>query len=64
MIRVNMLGPAEFWYRGDLLGLRPLEKEIHIVLWLAGGTLSMQELAEEIWRVSSLRDRPARSAAA
>ena len=54
MIRANMLGPAEFWYQGRLLGLRPLEKQLHIVLWLAGGTLSTQELAEEIWRVPSL----------
>lgn len=53
MIRVNMLGPAEFWYQDRLLALRPLEKQIHIILWLAGGTLSQQALAEEIWRVPS-----------
>ncbi|HZR54607.1 MAG TPA: bacterial transcriptional activator domain-containing protein [Streptosporangiaceae bacterium] len=53
MIRVNMLGPAEFWYQDQLLALRPLEKQMHIVLWLAGGTLSQPALAEEIWRVPS-----------
>ena len=53
MIRVNMLGPAEFWYEDRLIALRPLEKQLHIVLWLAGGTLSQRALAEEIWRVPS-----------
>jgi DNA-binding SARP family transcriptional activator len=53
MIKVNMLGPAEFWYQDRLVPLRPLEKQIRIVLWLAGGTLSQRALAEEIWRVPS-----------
>jgi DNA-binding SARP family transcriptional activator len=53
MIRVTMLGPARFWYGNHLIDLSPLERQIHIVLWLAGGTLSMQELAAEIWSVPS-----------
>jgi DNA-binding SARP family transcriptional activator len=48
-----MLGPSEFRYGDQLIDLPPLERLIHIVLWLAGGTLTMQELAAEIWSVPS-----------
>jgi DNA-binding SARP family transcriptional activator len=53
LIKVVMLGPTEFRYGDRLIDLPPLEKLIHIVLWLAGGTLTMKELAAEIWSVPS-----------
>ncbi len=53
MIKATMLGPARFWYGEHLLDLSPLERQIHIVLWLAGGTLSMHELATEVWDMPS-----------
>jgi DNA-binding SARP family transcriptional activator len=51
MIKMDMLGPAEFWYEGQILRFRPLEKVVHIVLHVRGGTMSMTELAEAIWVV-------------
>lgn len=46
-----MLGPAQFWYGDRILVFRPLEKLIHIALLVAGGTLSFQQLAEDVWIV-------------
>jgi hypothetical protein len=43
--------PSEFWYDGQILSFRPLEKVVHIVLHVYGGTMSMTELAEAIWVV-------------
>lgn len=51
MIKMEMLGPAQFWYDDLRLGLRPLEKLVHIALRVAGGTRSMTELAEDVWVV-------------
>jgi DNA-binding SARP family transcriptional activator len=51
MIKVDMIGPAQFWYEDQLLRLRPLEKLVHIALQVAGGTRGMIELAEDVWVV-------------
>jgi DNA-binding SARP family transcriptional activator len=51
LIKLDMLGPAEFWYSDRRLGFRPLEKLIHIALYVGGGTLSLQQLAEDVWVV-------------
>src|SRR5947209_5538809 len=46
-----MLGPAQFWYEDQRLDFRPLEKLIHLALLVAGGTLSLRHLAEDVWMV-------------
>jgi DNA-binding SARP family transcriptional activator len=51
MIKLDMLGPAQFWYGDSLLDFRPLEKLVHIALRVAGGTRGMAELAEDVWVV-------------
>jgi|HubBroStandDraft_3_1064219.scaffolds.fasta_scaffold280820_1 hypothetical protein len=51
MIKIEMLGPAQFWYGDCVLALRPLEKLVHIALRVAGGTRGMTELAEDVWVV-------------
>jgi DNA-binding SARP family transcriptional activator len=48
---MDMLGPAQFWYGDRVLNLRPLERVVHIALCVAGGTLSLQQLAEDVWVV-------------
>jgi DNA-binding SARP family transcriptional activator len=53
MMKVNMLGPAEFRYGDSPVGFRPLEKRVHLALYLGGGTRSMRELAEDVWGVST-----------
>jgi hypothetical protein len=49
MIRMDMLGPSQFWYEDRILDFRPLERLIHIVLCIYGGTMSMTGLAEAVW---------------
>jgi DNA-binding SARP family transcriptional activator len=49
MVKMNALGPAQFWYRDVVLKFRPLEKLMLIALWLNGGTRSATELTEDIW---------------
>jgi DNA-binding SARP family transcriptional activator len=49
MIKMDMLGPCQLWYRDRLLDLPPLEKVIYIALHVVGGTRSMEELAQDIW---------------
>lgn len=49
MIRMDALGPAQFWYNDVVLDFRPLEKLMLIALWLNGGIRSATELAEDIW---------------
>jgi hypothetical protein len=51
MIKMDMLGPARIWYGDCVLDLRPLERLVHIALWVAGGTRSMSELVEDVWLV-------------
>jgi DNA-binding SARP family transcriptional activator len=51
MVKLEMLGPAQFWYSDRRLDFRPLEKLVHIALLVAGGTLSLQQLAEDVWTV-------------
>jgi DNA-binding SARP family transcriptional activator len=51
LIKMEMVGPAQFWYEDRRLNFRPLEKLIHIALLVAGGTLSLQQLAEDVWVV-------------
>jgi hypothetical protein len=51
MIKMDMLGPARVWYGDCVLDLRPLERLVHIALWVAGGTRSMSELVEDVWLV-------------
>jgi DNA-binding SARP family transcriptional activator len=51
MIKLDMLGPAEFRYGDLILGFRPLEKLVHIALQVAGGARGMAELAEDVWVV-------------
>jgi DNA-binding SARP family transcriptional activator len=51
MIKIDMLGPAKFWYDDLVLDFRPLEKLVHIALQVAGGTRGMAELAEDVWVV-------------
>jgi DNA-binding SARP family transcriptional activator len=51
MIKMDMLGPSEFWYEQRILNFRPLEKVVHIALHVAGGTMSMTQLAEAVWVV-------------
>ena len=51
MIKIDMLGPAKFWYNDLVLDFRPLEKLVHIALQVAGGTRGMAELAEDVWVV-------------
>lgn len=49
MIKMDMLGPSQLWYRDCPLALPPLEKVICIALHVVGGTRSMKELAQDIW---------------
>jgi DNA-binding SARP family transcriptional activator len=51
LIKLEMLGPAQFWYEDRRLDFRPLEKLVHIALLVGGGTLSLQQLAEDVWMV-------------
>ena len=51
MIKMDMLGPARIWYGDCVLDLRPLERLVHIALWVAGGTRRMSELVEDVWLV-------------
>lgn len=51
MIKMDLLGPSEFWFERRVLDLRPFEKLVHIALHVAGGTLSMTQLAEALWVV-------------
>lgn len=51
MISVDMLGPATFRYGGQAVELRPLEKVIHMAVYVAGGRLSMARLVEDVWSV-------------
>ena len=51
MIKIDMLGPAKFWYGDLILDFRPLEKLVLIALQIAGGTRGMAELAEDVWVV-------------
>lgn len=50
-MRVDMLGPAVFRYGDRVIELRPLEKVIHMAVYLAGGTLSTGQLAEDVWTI-------------
>jgi DNA-binding SARP family transcriptional activator len=49
MIRMDMLGPAQFWYEERVLEFRPLERLIHMVLLVCGGTMTTTALAEAVW---------------
>lgn len=51
MMSVEMLGPAAFRHSGRVIGLRPLEKVIHMAVYVAGGRLSMARLVEDVWTV-------------
>jgi DNA-binding SARP family transcriptional activator len=51
MITAEMLGPSVFRHLDRVIDLRPLEKVIHMALYVAGGTLSMTQLAEDVWTV-------------
>jgi SARP family transcriptional regulator, regulator of embCAB operon len=51
LIKLEMLGPAQFWYEDRRLDFRPLEKLVHIALLVGGGTLSSRQLAEDVWVV-------------
>ena len=51
MIKMEMLGPAQFSYDDRPLAFRPLEKLIHIALRVGGGTRGMTQLAEDVWVV-------------
>jgi DNA-binding SARP family transcriptional activator len=53
MIKMDMLGPSQIWYRDKLLALTPLEKVICIALHVVGGTRGMTELAQDIWLTPS-----------
>jgi hypothetical protein len=43
-----MLGPSQFWYEDRILDFRPLERVIHIVLCIGGGTMSTTELVKDL----------------
>jgi len=49
MIKMDMLGPTQFWYGDRMLDLPPLERVIHMALRVCGGTMSMTKLAEAVW---------------
>jgi DNA-binding SARP family transcriptional activator len=51
MIKIDLLGPAQFQYGDRVLNFRPLEKLVHIALRVAGGSRGMTELAEDVWVV-------------
>lgn len=51
MIRADMLGPSVFRHQDRVIDLRPLEKVIHMTLYVAGGTLSMTQLVEDVWTI-------------
>lgn len=51
MMSVEILGPAAFRYSGRVVELRPLEKVIHMAVYVAGGRLSMARLVADVWTV-------------
>lgn len=67
MIRVDLLGPSRFRYDGQLIPLTPAERLAHLALVVAGGTLTITELADDIWttaapaNLATLRARLSRS---
>lgn len=46
-----MLGPSVFRHLDRVIDLRPLERVIHMALYVGGGTLSMTQLAQDVWTV-------------
>jgi hypothetical protein len=51
MIRADMLGPSVFRHLDRVIDLRPLERVIHMALYVGGGTLSVTQLAQDVWTV-------------
>ena len=50
-MNVEIIGPAAFRYSGRTVELRPLEKVIHMAVYVAGGRLSIARLVEDVWTV-------------